>query len=221
VNVDGTNATPSGAITSIAGIEAYFQNILGATATVAYVSGYIEITSDKVLTNFEYSVSGVPNVALFNQTNCRTVDVGAYNKYVFEQTPDNVGQWTLLPVDECCDAVDTPYSGTLLSTNVKDALDELNGKITSTEKYIVSMVASGTPGTYTATMNDGSTFSINLSGLLDNTDAQTLSVVAPTSIAISGGNTLDITSIVESVVNANTEELQDLFNVPQGNLITL
>ena len=145
MNVDGTNATPSLAITSIAGIEDYFRTILGTSATVAYVAGYIEITTDKVLTNFEYSVNGVPNVALFNQTNCRTVDVGAYNRYVFEQTPDNVGQWVLLPQESVVDASEVTYAGTLGSTNVQDALNELNALVSAAEKYIVSMVASVTP----------------------------------------------------------------------------
>ena len=126
VVVDGVNATPSGVLTTYAQIEDYFTAILSPDATVKFVAGYIEITAKQVLTDFEYTVSGTPNVSIFNKTNCRTIDVGALNKYVFEQTPDGYGKWTKFQTESTYTSSQiTHTSPNILSTNVWDALEEL------------------------------------------------------------------------------------------------
>lgn len=131
VVVDGAEQPASEEIKSVKALENYFSGIIGGSE-VKYISGKIKIKSPLKLTTFEYTVNGDHNYAIFNQTKCRTVALGANNLYLFEQTIDGTGRWEKYVAPKYNASDISIDKGTVVEgETVLDALEIINEKVTT------------------------------------------------------------------------------------------
>lgn len=91
------------------------------------------------------------------------------------------------------------------------------------DKWIASIAPAATPGHFTVTLNDGSTFDADLSDLLDNTDSQKLILwPGPNEISITTKdgvtiyNSIDLAALVK---NAETQTTLDSVEIAGNQLI--